>query len=63
MNLNEVWHYDDYVDRWAAEREFALRRRQYERACEGTLGVLARATKALLEFQQQLAGLNRVLKS
>lgn len=55
MNLNEIWHYDDPVDQWAARREFQLRHERYMRAVKGLLE-LAR------EFGQSLEKLSEVIR-
>jgi hypothetical protein len=57
MNLNELWHYDDPVDQWAAELEFKLRKRRYERALEGIIGVTRRFIKATEELRDAFGGI------
>lgn len=57
-NLDELWHYEDETDRWAAAREYELRARRYEIAREGVLGIVKRATTAFRDFQEALAGIN-----
>lgn len=48
MNLNELWHYDDAVDAWAAATEFELRGRRYETwRSGGLIGAMHRFTDIL----------------
>lgn len=55
-NLSEIQHYDDPVDQWAAEREFALRRQRYEYLLNGGLaGVFRRMTEAMVGFRDAVA--------
>lgn len=35
-NLNELWHYEDETDRWAARREFLMRRERWRTYLVGT---------------------------
>ena len=59
MNLNEVWYYDDEVDRWAAQREFDLREERYQHAREGLLGPVLRATRSFRDLADVLGGLDQ----
>jgi len=61
-NLNEVWHYDDPVDHWAAQREFELRQRRWTVATKGNFGLFAEeAARAIRDIQREYGGLARVL--
>lgn len=56
-NLDEVWHYDDPVDRWAADREYELRRERYEAwLAGGVAGAISRVTAAFWAMSAALAG-------
>lgn len=57
MNLNELWHYNDPVDQWAARREFELRQKRYTLALEGFASVVRRFTKALNEINEVIRGM------
>lgn len=56
-NLNVVWNFDDETDRWAAQREYELRRERYQRWLDGgVIGAAKRLSERFDELTRVLAG-------